>query len=72
MCIWRWIGVSSGNAMALNRRQSITWTNDNPVHDVYILPGLIELTDCKITSYRKISWSLDVSGLDIANRSEIW
>ena len=29
---WQWVSIGSGNGLALNRRQAITWTNANPFH----------------------------------------
>ena len=35
-----------GNSLAPNKRQAITWTNDDPVQwPIYSSPGLNELTD---------------------------
>ena len=29
---WQYAGTGSGNGLAPNRRQAITWTNADPVH----------------------------------------
>ena len=37
-------GLRFGNGLALNRRQAIAWTTDDPVKSrIYALPRLIEL-----------------------------
>ena len=29
---WQYASIGSGNGLSPNRRKSITWTNDDPVH----------------------------------------
>ena len=43
---WQYVGVSSGNGLASNRRSAIIWTNDDHVHcRMYAALGGNELTD---------------------------
>ena len=44
---WQSVSIGSGNGLAPNRWQAITWTNDDPVQWlIYASPGLSELTYC--------------------------
>ena len=46
---WQWVSIGSGNGLALNRQQAITWTNANPVHRrIYAALGGEELMDTKV------------------------
>ena len=41
---WQYISIGSGNGLALNRGQAITWTNDDSIQwPIYASPGLNEL-----------------------------
>ena len=42
---WQYVRIGSVNGLAPNRRQAITWTNDDPVHwRIYAALGGDELT----------------------------
>ena len=42
-------GIDSGNGLAPNKRQAVTWTNDDPVHwRIYVALGRDELTPCRL------------------------
>ena len=42
---WQYASIGSGHGLAPNRRQAITWTNDDPVHwRIYASLGRNELT----------------------------
>ena len=44
-CNWQWGSICSGNGLAPNRRQAITWTDVDPVYWlIYAAPGETSLT----------------------------
>ena len=58
---WQYASISSGDGLALNKRQAITWTNADPVHwCIYAALGEDELmvemwsTDSMLTGNHRV------------------
>ena len=53
---WEQTSIGSGNGLAPNRRQAITWNNDDPVHwCIYVEVGGDELMQDSITSRKGLT-----------------
>ena len=53
---WQYVSIGLGNGLAPNRRQAITWTNDDLVHwCIYVALGGDELTHCSLGDLDEIS-----------------
>ena len=49
---WQFCSIGSGYGLAPDRRQAITWTNADPVHQrIYAAPGRNELKQCSLEFY---------------------